>query len=139
MSDLHVELAADAKELIEENGRSVTLYAKSRTAANPTQPWRGPSATPGDTFSAILAMVPASTSAFGSILGKAGRDKDGTLVRTIEQVGLLASTSTTAVGKDLNNFDSLLDGTKLYRVVAVEELKPGATSLIWVLGMRSAE
>ena len=55
-----VSLAATAQRLIEENGRSVTLFRKDRTPANAAEPWRGPDLTAPDPVAGIgpVKVVP---------------------------------------------------------------------------------
>lgn len=126
-------LAATAKRLVEANGRAVTLYRKSRTADDPSQPWRGPDLTsPDDTEAVTMAFVPASGTGMGKELFERG---EGGLVRAIDQVGLLAATS--AGSFVVEQGDSVVDGTTAWRVVAVEALKPGDAAILYVLGLKA--
>lgn len=125
-------LAATAKRLVEANGRSVTLYRQSRTPAAAGQPWRGPDLTsPDDTEAVTMAFVPAS----GAGLGKMLVDRDGNLVRALDQVGLLAATS--AGTFVVEEGDAVVDGSTVWRVVVVETLRPASTALLYVLGLKA--
>lgn len=130
------EFAAIAKELVEEHGRTITLLKRNTTPTTPGTPWTGNTATPGSgsggaSVSAIACFVPAAGSGFGS----AARDRDLDIVKDVEQFALIASTSLPA-NTDLRAFDSIDDGTHIWKVVFVEELRPGPTSLIWQIGVK---
>lgn len=129
----YVKAAATAKRLIEGAGRAVTIYSDSTTADDVSKPWLGPDdTTPGDTISdAIMAFVPPSGGGLGAML----LQRESVLVGDHDQVGLLASSS--ASGKDLRTFDSVIDGSRTWKIAEVHELKPGGTSILWVLGLKS--
>ncbi len=135
-----VKLAATAKKLVEENGRLVTLFRKSRTPAVAGEPWRGPDpATPDPTGGigpVLVAFVPATGGGFGKLLF----DSDETLRVKIDQVGLLASDSVLALTpprtlEQVEEADTLRDGSKVYKIRSVGHLKPADTSLLLVLGL----
>lgn len=129
----YVKAAATAKRLVESAGREVTIYSDSTTPANAAKPWLGPDdSTPGDTIAGVkMAFVPPSGSGLGATL----LQQAGVLVQQFDQIGLLAASS--AAGKDLRTFDSVVDGGRTWKIVLVHELKPGDTSLLWVLGLVS--
>ncbi len=134
----YVRLAATAQRLVEANGRSVTAYKTNRTPDNPAEPWRGTSSTPstgagGDSAPLIIAFVPPRGTGLGKLLERA----DGTLLDTIEQVGLLAA-DTVPAGDDIESFDQVLDGSTLYKIEQRETLKPGDTAVLHVLGLSKA-
>ena len=133
-------LAATAKKLVEASGRNVTLYKRDRTPANPNEPWRGPDAVPtppdGQVIGPVkVAFVPASGGGFGKILF----DGDEALRVKIDQVGLLATTSATALAgiteAMIEDADTLVDGSTAYKIVTKGHLKPASTSLLFVLGL----
>jgi hypothetical protein len=41
-----------------------------------------------------------------------------------------------AVDVDLDTYDTIVDGAVVWRILFVEELKPGATSLLYYVGVR---
>lgn len=131
----YTRLAATAKRLIEANGRSVTFRMRDRTAANVAQPWRGPDNIPtppdGEVVTAVGVFVPAE----GSGLGRQ-RVVDGTLLDTSEQVCIVAATSLPS-GTDLGQFSTVEDTGRAWKIDYVDTLAPGATTLIYVLGVSS--
>lgn len=136
-----VSLAAVAQRLIEENGRNVTLFKKDRTPANAAEPWRGPDLTAPDPAAGIgpvtVAFVPPTGGGFGKLLF----DSDETLRVKIDQVGLLATDSVLDLvpprtAAEVEQSDTLRDGTRVYKIVSVGHLQPGDTSLMFVLGLK---
>ena len=145
-----VKAAATAKRLIEANGRSVTFFKLNRTAADPTKPWRGPtldadptSALEGSKVTAKAAFVPASGSGFG----RDARDRTtaaqrqeggagGTLVRDIKQIALVAASSMPS-GTDLELFDAMRDGDRVWKIQFANILAPATTDIIWEVGVGS--
>ncbi len=137
-----VALAATAKTLVEANGRDVTLYKKDTTPLVAGEPWRGPDMTAPDPAAGIgpvkVAFVPASGGGFGKLLF----DGDDSLRVKIDQVGLLATDSVTALtpartAADVEAADTLVDGTRAYKIVSVGHLQPAETSMLFVLGLQS--
>lgn len=135
-----VKLAATAKRLVEANGRDAVLFKKDRTPANAAEPWRGPdlaAPTPvGGIGPVKVAFVPATGGGFGKLLF----DTDDSLRVKIDEVGLLAVDSVTALtpaatAEDVEEADTLRDGSKVYKIVSVGHLKPADTSLLFVLGL----
>lgn len=131
--------AATAKRLVEANGRTVDLFKVNRTPDNPAEPWRGVSGAPtvpegGVIASVIMAFVPASGSGFGKLVTDAG----GSLGVAFEQVGLLATDSLPAgvTPSDVEQADSVRDGVDLWKIVTRGHLRPAATSVLFVLGLK---
>lgn len=134
-----VRLAATAQRLIEANGRSFDLLKSNRDPASASEPWRGPdlSAEPaagegGDAQTVTGAFVP-----LGSGLGLIATDGDEALVRQIEQVVLVASTSL-ADGTALETYDLVRDDSKVWKIVVVQELRPASQSLMYAVGLATA-
>ena len=129
-----VKLAATAKRLIEANGREVTMYKRNRTPSNVAQPWRGPAAAPttsdGDTLTPKIAFVPSGGGGLGIMTMTSAE-----LEKSFDQIGLLASDSVT--GKNIEDFDTIVDDAKVWKIQLVEELKPAGTSLIYALGLKA--
>lgn len=136
------KLAETAQRLVEENGRSVTLFRKSRTPANASEPWRGPDLTTPDPAAGIgpvlVCFVPASGGGFGKVLF----DEDPTIRVKIDQVGLLAANSIEELtppftAADVEQCDTLRDGAQVYKIKSVGHLKPATKSMLFVLGLSS--
>ena len=128
-----VKLAATAKRLVEKNGRTLSLYKRSVTPANSSQPWRGTGVadTTGDPLDVIGCVVPASGSGFGR-----RRVVDGELAEAFEQVALVAASSV-PVGIDLERFSTIVDGKRAWKIDNVEKLQPADVPLVFVLGLTS--
>lgn len=125
--------AALAKRLIEASGRTVELLKLNRDPLNSAAPWRGPdmtaepaSADGGDSVEAIACFVPARGAGFG----RDAFDREASTVRDAQQVALIASTSLPA-NTDLSRFDVIRDGTDVWKIVFVGELRPASTSVVW--------
>lgn len=135
----YVKLAATAQRLIEANGRDVTLYKKELTPAAAAKPWRGvPASTaPESTMGPIkIAFVPVGGSGLGYLL----QDENGQVSKEITQEGLMAADSITALSPpptelDPKLYSTVVDGSRAFRIVKIGELKPGDTSLIFVVGL----
>lgn len=121
-----VELAGVAETLIAENGRDVTFKRVSRTAGDAAKPWRGPSASP-ESLTVRGCFVPPSGSGFGHD----EMDSIGSLLRGGNQVILVAAK---AVGTaKLEEYDSILDGTDVWKIAQVAVLKPGSVTVLYAV------
>lgn len=110
----YVKLAATAKRLIEQNGRTVMLVKKTRTAADTAKPWRGPSGTGNTTIASPKAVVyPAYE-----------KGDDGTLVSRGFEKAMIAHDSLSPK-LDLTTIDSIIDGGVTYRVIRANRVGPG--------------
>ncbi len=145
MSELTIELAADAKELVEEEGRLVQLFKLNRTPDDSTKPWRGTSSQPhqskgGAEIPVIMAFVPgsASVSAEGGGFGKLLQNVEGSLAIAADQVGLLASDSIPApfTPEDIEQCDKMRDGKDVWSIVSRGHLAPSGNSVLFVLGLK---
>lgn len=127
-----VKLAATAKRLVEGSARTVTFFKANRLPADAAKPWRGPeSGDPtalegGATLEVLASFVPVG----GSGLGRDEMDRPGTLIRDAQQFALVAATSLPD-GTDLAEFDSIEDGSTVWKIVHVAELHPADTGLLW--------
>ena len=135
-----VKLAATAQRLVEANGRAVDLFRVNRTPDDPARPWRGVSGSPtvpeGGFIATgiIMAFVPPSGSGFGKLLV----DGDGELDVAFDQIGLLASDSL-PVGitpEDIEQADSIRDGSDIWKIMLRSHLRPASTSLLFTLGLK---
>lgn len=118
-----VQLAA---RLILKNGRQTTLQRLSATASNPAQPWKGPgSPTVAETFQTAAVFLPHT----GEVdLGKYLVDDE--LLKRCEQVALIAGGSV-----DLTTFTRFLDGSQIWKIEWVRELKPADITVLYAFGV----
>jgi hypothetical protein len=116
----YVRSAATAKRLIEENGRTVTLVRKTRTAEDPALPWRGP-VDPGNTTVAQVKAV---------IYPVTEKDAIDGLVRLGMETAMVAHDSLTP-GQDLSDIDAIIDGSNTYKVVKAVVIGPGDTKIVY--------
>jgi len=119
---------ATAQELIDENGRDVTLIRFNQTPADANKPWAGPAdpdATPDATTTVRGCFVPMS----GSGLGKDTIDED--LLKRTSELCLIGP----GVGFDITTANELIDGTVHKKITFVQELKPAATVLMYYVGV----
>jgi hypothetical protein len=119
-----------AKELIAEYGRSVTVQHLSAGSATSDTPWKGAGTPTVDKSHRTMgAFLPLSGS---NDLGKLVRDKE--LLKRCEQVVLIPGTGKSST--DLGDFVRILDNATLWKIEWVKELKPGDTSLLYVMGVK---
>lgn len=117
-----VKLAATAERLIEANGRSVTVTKQGKTPVDPNQPWRGSSTPVLDSVTGIAAFVSPGD------LGKVVTNVDQ--LKRVDQVALFAANNDG--GKLLEDFDTITDGSVIWKIHRAELLKPGATRLLYL-------
>lgn len=129
-----VKLAATAERLIEANGRSATFRKRDRTPENASQPWRGPDKVPtapdGASVTAIACFVPAGNTSF---LGE-GRLVAADLSDRFDQVCLVAHDSL-PTGTRLEDFSTVEDDSRAWKIARAELLQPGGTRMIYALGL----
>jgi len=119
----YVSLAAVAKRLIDANGRDLTIRKKDRVPADSNKPWRAGGTSDTDVGPLKGVLVPYES-----------KDVDGTLVRREDKRALIAANDT---NPDLiEQFDSVVDGSDVWRIVSVETLNPGDVRLIYTLQLR---
>lgn len=129
--------AATAKRLIEANGRTVTLRKENRLPADNSKPWRGPDTTAAPDVSeggASLTVLACFVGVSGTSLGKRAKDVADASLKDLQSVALVASSSLSGT-PDLSQFDTLIDGSQIYRIIATEELRPSTLSIMWELGL----
>lgn len=142
MSDLTLELAEDARELVEEEGRLVTLFSINRSPDDPAKPWLGSSSSPhpskgGAEIPVKVAFVPAGGGDSRLGLGKLLATAEGELRVAYQQVGILASSSIPSpyTPEDVERCDRLRDGDDVWHVVARGHLKPSGNSVLFAFGL----
>lgn len=123
---------ADAISLVSEFGRSVTFQRFDQSAGNVLKPWDGPSdvtASPDATLTADAVFVePESAVELGLTV------EDSELFKTSEKIMIVAP-PTTFTTDDLETFNAVIDGTIRWRIEQVTKLKPGATTLLYFVGV----
>lgn len=130
----YTELAAIATELIEDNGRSVELRKKSRTVTDPAKPWRGTSTTPIATVTATAVVFDVTDE---QIALEATREDDRELILRGDKMAVIpASALAGSAATNLVGYDTFVDGVDVYQIVNVETVKPGPTTLIYILTLK---
>lgn len=118
-------IAATANELINEFGRSITLFRPSTTSANPSEPWKDPESF---SFSSATSDQKAIVKAVWVGMGETEfREVAGGLIRRGAAGFLISGT----VNKPIDKFVAIDDGGELWKVQRVETLKPGGTVLLY--------
>lgn len=135
----YTKMAALAKRLITENGRTVQLVRPNETATDPAKPWLGSVAgTPTLVSVPAVQLLPNQVRIFGlSALGLAGT-LEGTpneaakgLVQLSELVYIVYPE-----GNDLRVFTHVRDGGVDYTIEATQELRPGNAIVLGFIGVR---
>jgi hypothetical protein len=121
----YTDIAAVAKELIEDFGRTLTIRKIDTAPTDSSKPWRGQ----GTSHTSITPI--------GVILDYEAKDIDGEIIRGRDRLAYIAATSTEVGSNDLSTFDEVVDETITYRIIQVERLKPGGTVLLYTMQLRS--
>ena len=129
----HEELARCAKELVDAEGRQITVNAFSGTPQDPDKPWNGPANPTGPpdlTATPIGVFVPPSGAAQ---LGMRAMDED--LKKTVDSICIVAP------GFDnppfnLSKAHEIIDQGVKRSVVFVDVLKPGQTTLLYFIAVQ---
>lgn len=134
------KLAAMAKRLIEANGLPMTFTRLSRTPADPTKPWNGPSldthaAIPRIDYTGIKAVrdqtefadLPETTGAFRQNFAGGG------IKVPLREVIYVAESSFPDGHIDLKTLDEINDGALTWRVAYMMPVAPGATEIIYMI------
>ena len=125
----HLEFAALARELIAEDGRTVTFRRLDRTASDPSQPWLGSSDPRGQGSQTVAAPAVFVDPTSISELGFEALSPD--LLKTIEQVCLVGPPT---ANEDLSLFDEIEDENDLtLRIVEGRKLRPGSVDILFIL------
>ncbi len=130
----YVEMAEIVEELINETGRSITLYKISGTAADATKPWRG-TGTPGPTktdgvVTKGVFVIPA-TSIPTESRGLAFDWVDQALLRRTKHVCLTPARGLAVLDTHKIITDSSVD----WKIIWGQCLQPGATRLLYIFGV----
>lgn len=119
----YASLATIAQQLINENGRDVTITKLDRDANNPSQPWNPQ--TPTNTVVGPLK---------GVLVPFRNNDIDGTLVRKGDMKALVAANDTTP--NLIEEFDELDDAGDIWKIVDTTVINPGPVRVIYKLTLR---
>ena len=132
------KLSATALKLIEKNGRTVTLVKLSETPANASEPWKGPAAAaavsvgePGALGSGkvglevIACFVTFSDNELAELFGLVNEARRG------QKSAFVAGAAVTP--EDLRDFDQMVDGSDVWKIEAVDTLRPGDVPLLHYL------
>lgn len=124
----YTKTAALATRLIAKFGRSMVAVRQSRTPADSNRPWEGPDVSSPEWTETITGVVsePTGEEDLGAITDKTGN------VPRIDSV-IFVSASTT---NDLRLADQIRDDGDTWRVVFVKVLQPGATKILYQIGVR---
>jgi len=124
----HSDFLALAREMISEDGRSVTFAKLVDTPVDSDKPWNGP-VTPTlsnqvDVFAVFLARSGEAD------FGQAWIDVE--LFKSCEKV-LLTYPPTT--GEDLTDYNVVVDGSTRWRIKEIQELKPANLTCLFAMGV----
>ena len=122
-----------AERLINENGRALILQREDQV--NPVdvaEPWRA-----ADPAGANIV----SLSVFGVFVEYEKEDFDGSLLRRGDKRVLVSAKDTEDVRVGVQNiniedFDTLLDGTDLWKIITVETIEPGSLRIMYDIQVR---
>lgn len=122
----HSDFLALARELIQEEGRSVTFAKLGTTAADVDKPWRGAgSPTLVGQVTTTAVFLPDS-GGFGELI------EDEELFKKSEQFLLVAPPST---GEDLSDYNIVVDDSVRWKITITKCLKPASLALLFAMGV----
>lgn len=134
----YTSLAATAERLIADAGRSVTFVRMERTAVDPAKPWRSAATPANDSAASVTGAAESRIEATAVMVQPSSASKLGLSTDKMddgaraEKIFIVARN---AVDVDLATYDTVVDGGTVWRIEFVEELKPGATSLLYFVGV----
>jgi hypothetical protein len=121
----HTEYVELAHELINEEGRTITLQKLSGAVANVDKPWQGPATPVVEVQTDVKAVfLPASGNDFSSLAAT----KE--MLAKVSQVALIAPNAL-----DLSKMTLLLDGGIKYKIEWVSTLKPADQVCLYAMGV----
>lgn len=111
---------------IAASGRAITITASNSTATDAQKPWRGVTApfnagTPGTSVSAYAVFLDYTT-----------REIDGDSIRRGDKRCLVAANGLA----DLSQYEGIVDGGEVWKIVSAETLAPGAVRLLYTFQVR---
>lgn len=118
----YTALANVAEQLIDENGRAITIRTRSGTLPNPAEPWKPAAGGTG---------TPIATIGFFDNYDNDERGltqiQDGDKRLLVKAKGLAAS---------ITLDDEIVDGTQIWQIVNVNEITPAAVAIYYELQVR---
>lgn len=122
----HDEFRILAIELIEAEGRTITLRELSAAAGDPNKPWNGPGVpTAVRTVAVHGVFVPAA----GSSLGRNITTDE--LLKEVEQIALVEPSE-----EGLERMHQIVDGGTIWKVEWAQVLKPADVTLLYLFGVK---
>lgn len=122
----HSDFLEMAREMIEEEGRSVTFRKLSKVALDAAKPWRGPGApTALASVTTFAVFLPD-----GSGLGKVTEDND--LFKSSENVLLVAPPES---GEDLEGYHVIDDTGERWKINICKTVKPADLAVLYAMGV----
>lgn len=123
-------MAQVARTLIADNGRQIVARKLQNSASDASKPWRGN--TDPDVGGAGLdpvtldavAVPPSSLNELGYKVTNPG------LVQQASNVFIVAPPETPV---DLTPYDEVVDGSSVYRIIQLDELRPADTTLLYFI------
>lgn len=124
----HTEFVELAKELLAEEGRTITLQELDATAADPSKPWNGPGV---PTVKTEYVAVPAVfVPAYGRDLSMLVKDDE--LLKKVKQVALVSPVAEGLHDKIARIVDT--DGS-FWKVSWGQALRPANQTIIYLFGV----
>lgn len=122
-------ILAEARVLVEENGREVTFIAHDTTLNDAAQPWEGPT---------DARAVPSSTATMDALFFNPGeRDRLGKtfvsedLVNRSQQIMMVLPIA----GVNVEDFQEVLDEGTYWKITGIEVFKPGSVVALAYVGV----
>lgn len=128
------EMSLLCKEMIEETGRSLTLYKLSAAATDPSKPWRGSGSVGPEPVNQVAAMgvfVVPQTSIPTESRGLAFDWVDQELLRRTRHVCMVYAEGLPA----LEDYKLIVDGELQWQILWGQCLQPGTKRLLYVFGV----
>lgn len=122
----HSDFLALARELIQEEGRSVTFAKLDTTAADADKPWRGAGSPTLVGQVTTMAVFLPDGSGFGKLI------EDEELFKKSEQLLLVAPPNT---GEDLSDYNIVVDDSVRWKIAVTKCLKPASLALLFAMGV----
>lgn len=125
----YTTIAETALTLIEGTGREITVIRFNQTPADTDYPWEGPAdprSSPDATTDVYATFVSPSQA---SELGMETVDAD--LLKRTSDIAIVAPGPTLTF--DLSTANEVTDGDITKKILDVQKLKPGATTLLYFL------
>lgn len=132
MANNHAKLAETGKRLVAKHGREMTFNRRDRAPGDSAKPWNGPADVSEDpAATADLAAISVEPSSAVK-LGIATENSD--MVKKSSEILIVAPGADFT--EDLSTFDEVVDDNEIYRITAVEKLKPGDQTILYFVGVK---